>query len=162
MLICKGSRVAFDIMPDAKGRKERHVIAPGSYGMLHDPEGKDWPRNSVLVMPFKRGGQAEKPTDNARAYMGRGYTVKQGTVNTPPKALTEWKRVGKVQTIYYSRPGTKAPGGYYHHFVKGAAIEHKLFRGGGGKHPTLYRRGKMLRLELQDGATLNERGFVWP
>ena len=156
MLIAKGSRVSFDLMDGS------HVGAPASYGMLHDPSGEDWPKNSVLITGYKKGRVlAEKPSNEAKNYFGRGYEVKAGSVNTPEKALSSWKKIGEVKTIYYSRPGTKAPGGYFHHFVKGAAIEYKVFRGG-GHHPVLSRKGRTLRLELQKGATLNERGFVWP
>lgn len=155
MLIVKAHRVAFDLM---SGRK---VTAAPTYGMLHDPSGEDWPKDSVLVMRYTRSGRAIKSDGAMASYLGGDYQARSGEADLPSRSLEGWKKLGDVKTIYYVRTGKRAPGGFYHHFGKGAALEHKIFRGEGDK-PVLYRKGKTLRLELPAGSTLNWRGFVWP
>lgn len=155
MMFVKAHRVAFDL---TTGKK---VSAPASFGMLHDPEGKVRAKNVVLVTKYGRSATPVKLDADMSEYFGSGYKARSATVNLPPASLESWKKLGEVKTIYYVRTGQRAPGAYYHHFGKGAAIEHKIFRGE-GKKPVLYRCGKSLLLLLPEGSTLNWRGFVWP
>lgn len=146
MLIAKGYRVSFVI---ENGRK---VSAPAAYALLHDPSGSGWPKCSGLVAPFTKGGGevARNSAGDARSYFG--HDPKLGHLSAPPRNISAWKRVGVVNEILYSR---RRPSGlpakhaadYYHPF-KGTA--------------TLYRRGRLLRLELHEGCVWNWRGLVRP
>lgn len=124
--------------------------------MLHDPSGQDWPKDSLLVCAFRRG---RRPADDqtAKHYLGREYQAHVGSVQVPPRELTSWKRVGDIATIYYERPGTKAPGRYYHHFGK-RRLE-ALFKKG---NAVLYKRGSAYRVELGAGSVADDRGLVFP
>lgn len=150
MIIRKGTRVLFDL---ESGRTVKCV--PG-YGMMHDPDGADWPQNSVLVMPFRRTGD---PIDYApaRHYFGAGHGVESGEVTLPPRALTAYTKVGHVKRIWYTRPGTSHPGPFKHK-VNGGWLDAVL----GKKRAILYRRGRIYRLEFPDGAVIDARGFVRP
>jgi hypothetical protein len=147
MLVKKGHGVRFDL---ETGRK---VAARG--GMLHDPEGASWPRCSVLVGPFSHGGKTdERLSSSARAYFGRGYAASRGSVELPPRAMTAWKEVGPVKTIWYTRTGEVMGGErFFHHFKRGL-LSRRL--------PVLYRHGRFFRLELGAGCTLNHRGYIRP
>lgn len=144
MLTAKGYRVAFEVAG-------RIVKAPARYAILHDPEGKAWPRCSVLVALFQRGGGHVEDADAERYF---GYPPREGSYFTPPHALSEWKRVGEVSRIDYWRPG-EYEGKWFHPFKDGGWV----FK---AKLPVLYRRGRLLRLELHDGCVLSWRGFQWP
>jgi hypothetical protein len=131
------------------GPSGKVVRAPGGYGLLHDPSGRDWAKCSGLVIPFETGGD-EIDDNAARQYLG--YPAREGQVILPPKALSAWKRIGPALEIFYfrRRPG-RLPSihrdQYYHPF-KGAA--------------TVYRRGRIFRVELGPGCEWNVRGIVKP
>jgi hypothetical protein len=144
MLIAKGYKVTVVL------ESGRHVTAPAAYALLHDPAGRDWPRCSALVAPFRKGG-GEIRNREAESYFGS--RPREGSVSVPPRALSVWRRVGAAVQILYSRrrPGNlpaahKAD--YEHPFKEGKA--------------TLYRRGRELRIELGRGCVWNWRGFVTP
>jgi hypothetical protein len=152
MLIAKGQHVAIKL------ETGRLVRARGS--MLHDPTGEFWPKDSMLVTSFRRSGRLatdEEKQGDPKSYLGREYEARVGSVNLPPQALSEWKRVGEIETVYYERPGTKAPGKFFHHFGK-RRIE-AFFKKGDA---TLYKLGSAYRIEFGVGAVLDDRGIVYP
>jgi hypothetical protein len=137
MLIAKGTRIGLIL---ASGK----TLKPGGV-LLHDPEGEDWPRCSGLIMPIERTSRPINGTTRAKEYIGRN--VRLGWVNTPPKQLSAWHRIGKVVgAIDYTRSGKHADD-YRHDFKEDV---------------TAYRRGRAVRLELGSGCTWNWRGFVRP
>ena len=154
-LVLKGTDVAFEL------EDGREIEASKRYGMLHDETGREWPARSVLVGPFRKGGEAEDPPRRARDYLGRTYTIKQGEAKTEivPRALWNWDELGQVARIYYLRGGTKAPGRWQHPFNKRSAFA-VLVKGPG--KVTLYKWGAWYRLQLPRGAMLDSRGIVWP
>jgi hypothetical protein len=160
VLIVKGHAVIFEL-DDGKEIRPR-----ASLGMAHDPDGEAWPKRSVLIASYKRGrGAPAEYKGPARAYLGRNYKPRQGTMELPPRALAEWTYVGRVSQIFYERPGTRAPGKYRHKFGKGDHF-HRLFKGN-GPMPRLYRSpalrcGTVYRLELPPGSVADDRGYVWP
>jgi len=144
MLIAKGYRVNLKL---ENGRKVR---APASYGLLHDPSGRDWAKCSSLIAPFQKTGD-EVSDGEAKSYFGS--EPREGRIALPPKSLGAWHRVGPVVEIEYTRrrPGrlpADHQADYYHPFE--------------GKHPMLYRIGKLLRLELGSGCSWNWRGLIRP
>jgi hypothetical protein len=148
MLIAKGRSCRFDL---ASGRTVR---APSGAGMLHDPEGTNWPRCSILFASFTRGPVAPDMQRSARSYFGSGYQAGKGKLDAPPKPLEGWTEIGEVKTIWYTRMGNIYGGKpFFHHFKK------SMFR---GRLPVLYRHGRFMRLELPAGCTVNARGFVSP
>jgi len=152
MIICKGSHVHFIMMDGNK------ISARGS--MLHDPSGRYWPKNSMLVTTFQRGSR--KATDKEREgapkeYLGRTHEAHVGSVELPPKALSEWDYVGEIKTILYVRPGRKAPGRYYHHF--GQRRIEAFWRKG---HAHLYKRGGAYRFQMGRKSIADDRGIVTP
>lgn len=136
-----------------KGRGVRFVLEGGrsvrvAGGMLHDPDGKDWPRCSVLVGPYDRGQKAARATLGARKYLGRPEGL-LGAADVPDdRSLDSWSEIGKAERIYYVRHGEIYGGQLFQHPFK--------------RHPTLYRQGKWARLELGRFCIMNERGFVSP
>ncbi len=152
-LIAKGRSVAFDMKDGSSVRC--------SGGMLHDPSGRWWPRNSVLCGPFRvtRKADDDEVSGEARHYLGSSHNTKMGSVNTPPKALGEWKYIGEVEEIWYVRTGKKRPGTYFHPFSKPGALA-TILKGKGKAR--LYKRGNFCRLDLPRGAILDSRGYVWP
>lgn len=149
MLIAKGYEVAFKMKAGS-----RVVRAPKAYAMLHDPGGASWPKTSVLVAPFRRLGSSSPPSGDASSYFG--YDPRRGELELPPKGLSAWREVGEVAEIDYWRTGTHE-GEYFHRFKGGGW----LFSSS-QPLPLLYRRGRLMRLELGQGAVLNWRGFVYP
>ena len=154
-LVLKGTDVAFEL------EDGREIEASKRYGMLHDETGREWPARSVLVGPFRKGGEAGDPPKRARDYLGRTYTIKQGEAKTEivPRALWNWDELGQVARIYYLRGGTKAPGRWQHPFNKRSAFA-VLVKGPG--KVTLYKWGAWYRLQLPRNAILDSRGFVFP
>jgi hypothetical protein len=153
VLVCKGKRVRFVM----KGG--RSVRARGS--MLHDPSGRAWGRCSVLVASFTPGTRRATDAElrgEPRDYFGKSYSALVGRIALPPKALSEWKRVGEVERIYYWRTGTRAPGPFQHPFGKRRAE----FLFVAGKLPVLYHRGGAYRLELGNMCAIDDRGLVYP
>lgn len=144
MLTAKGYEVSFRL------ESKREIHAPKRYGMLHDPSGRDWNKNSILVAPFRRMGE-EIQSDPAEEYFG--YVPKAGRIHLPPRTLGAWNYAGEVAEIDYWRPG-EHEAEYFHPFENGGwRFESK---------PRLYRRSRIFRLELGPGAKLNWRGFIYP
>src|SRR4029077_14696518 len=105
-------------------------------------------KTSCLVATFaRRGGRGKKATDEERAWATDPSMVRMGVVETPNRTLDVWKFVGRVNRIDYTRHGAHADK-YTHEFKE--------------PHPRLYRRGRVLRLELGRGAVFNWKGFVFP
>jgi len=158
MLISKGYAVHCYV----GGRK---FSAPSSYGMLHDPSGSSWPSNSVLVAKFSKTGE---PVDDADAEDYFGSQAKKGSLELPPRSLASWSELGSCSKIEYSRfrphgLPSKFEGDYFHFFDGSEgflSILTLLFVK--APEPTLFKRGRMLRLELPNWAELGVRGFVWP
>lgn len=154
--IVKGTDVRFVL----KGG--RRVVPPRSYGMIHDPTGRRWPRCSVLVTSFREGSRLAAPRETRgapRDYFGRPYPVHVGSVNFP-RGTKLWTRVGAVERIFYWRTGDrpKVPGLFQHPF--GLRRAEYLFAQ--GALPVLYRRGGAYRLEFARGCTIDDRGYVFP
>ena len=151
-LIAKGYEVQFKMSDGSL------VKPPKSYAMLHDPSGIYWPSCSVLVASFERDG-AEIEDSPAKEYFG--YDPVGGTIRPPSKNLKNWRFVGDVAEIDYTRtrPGSlpsENKGEYFHPFGEGSW----LFPG--GKLPSLYKLGRLVRLEFKDGCRLSWKGFEWP
>lgn len=158
MLIVKGSRVRLHM-------KEGGPLVRPAGAMMHDPTGRHWPKNSLLIGPFTRG--SEKPTEAQyegapKEYLGRKYNPHVGSVDLPPKALAEWEDVGEVTRIDYIRPGTKAPGGFRHEFGKPRGFMHAVHLVKGKRRPRLRKCGRFYRLDLGPGAILDDRGIAFP
>jgi len=156
MLIEKGKKVVF-VMKDGP-----QVRPPAKAAMLHDPTGRLWKKNSILVCDYERA--IRDATDDERKgwpkdYLGYSYDARVGRVRLPPKALGPWTKVGEVEEIKYVRGGTKRPGGYHHPFNKGSSFAVFVK---GKKAVTLYKYGSCYRLEMPPGAILDARGIVWP
>ena len=129
--------------------------------LLFDPEGKTWPRCSVLIKSFQRGGGTAKDAPKfARKWLGRDPLA--GSVTLPPKALSEWKRVGACSKLLYTRSGQDSRG-----------FDHAFGTAGGffgwlvpitfkSNYPVLYARGGDHRLELGSGCSITPAGFVSP
>jgi hypothetical protein len=148
--ILKGRSCKFDMV------QGRAVTCSG--GMIHDPTGKRWPRNSVLCGPVRKLGPAEIDGE-ARDYLGSNHKASVYVTGDVPRELSRWKYIGEVDQIWYTRTGKRYTGRYYHPFSKPTSID-VMLRGSGKVR--LYRLGRYCRLELPRGATLNWRGYVWP
>lgn len=152
MLIRKGDRVIVDL---ASGRS---VKCPPSWGMCHDPDGEDYPKDTVLILPYKVTGEPIEYSP-ARHYFGHGYDVERGepTGSLPPSDMRRWIRVGPVKKIWYTRFGTSHPGPFKHK-VGGGWLEWIL----GKKRAILYRRRGAFAIDFPDGVIADARGFVHP
>lgn len=136
------------------------LLVPARYGLLHDPTGREWPFCSVLVGPYREGRRRPiEPSSKVRQYFGRKASLYEGEVTMPPRAMKEWRQIGTAirGRIYYLRGGTKYPGRFRHRFNKGWTA--MLL---GKKGVVIYRAGRFLRIELPDGCTIDDRGFVIP
>jgi len=143
MLIAKGYSVRFIL---DSGHK---FSAPRGAALLHDPSGKDWPACSGLVLVIQRTGE-EISDSKADDYFGS--QPMKGRVALPPKSLSDWKRLGMIDELEYSRRRPRGlpadnKGDYFHPF-KGEAV--------------LYRRGRAYRMELAKSCVWNWRGIVRP
>jgi hypothetical protein len=156
MLICKGNTVSCLV-------EGRRVRCAGS--MLHDPTGRHWPKHSLLIGKFQKG--SEEPTEEQyrgapRDYLGRGYRARVGSVDLPPKRLSEWEEIGPVAEIFYTRPGTSNPGRFRHAFNKPHGVSLVVFPFKGKGKATLRKCGRFHRLDMSRGALIDSRGLVWP
>ena len=145
MLIAKGYRVIF------KMTNGRTVRAPAGYAMLHDEDGRDWSRCSALIMPIRPSREPLSGASKARTYFG--HTPVAARAELPPKSLSEWRKVGTIGEVLYSRRRprglpTSHQADYFHPIEKGTA--------------TLYRRGRWYRMELGSGCQWNWRGIIKP
>lgn len=153
MILLKGTHVRI-VLEDGGSLR----FAP-SYGLMHDPDGKAWPRCSLLVGPYLVSERRLEPTPAMRAYFGRRAIVYDGRVDLPPRPLRDWRLLGLASKgrIYYWRGGTRYPGPFRHRFNRGWAAV--LL---GDKRVQVYRRGRFVRLEMPDGCTIDDRGLVRP
>jgi hypothetical protein len=146
VLIAKGYRVRFVLFGN------RSVRAPAGYALLHDPSGHAWPKCSGLCAPFTKTKETVDDRE-ARSYFGFFSDAPGlGKLVLPPKDLGSWKRVGEVDEILYTRARpnrlrSSHQADYFHPF-EGKAV--------------LYRRGRLLRIELGRGCVWNWRGIVRP
>jgi hypothetical protein len=140
VIVIKGSHVEFRM---ADGSRRR---LPVSYGMIHDPDGKNFPRCSVFVGPVTRTQQPVKPSSKAVDYFGSKYIPRKAIIQGLVRSRN-WVPVGEVAEIFYVRRGRHADR-YYHPF--------KRF------NPTLSKSGRFYRLDLRDGCIVDDRGFVFP
>jgi len=109
MLIDKGRNIVFQL-------EGRDLRLSNELRMLHDPMGDSWPRTSVLFAPIEEDGDPLEEDADVREYFGRGYVAQGGSVDLPAKNISSWKKVGLVQTIFYTRTGIRAPGKFRHQF----------------------------------------------
>lgn len=157
MLIAKGYRVALH----KAGRTRKFKRLPVRYAILHDPDGTDWPKCSVLIAPFTRSGIPDVENKDAFDYFN--YQPRGGHFTLPPKRLGEWQRIEEIDAITYIRPGDKEGLGknlsYGHEFTnEGGWFIFKKEIG----YPVLYKRGHAYRLEFPSGCVISWRGFVFP
>jgi hypothetical protein len=149
-----------------KGRACHFIMKEGpdvhcGGGMLHDPSGRWWPKNSILCGPFKkvRAASDDEGSPQSTHYLGSSHRASIGVVDTPPRAISDWTYVGEVDEIRYTRMGRKRPGRYFHIFSKPGALA-TIIKGKGKAR--LYRHGRFCRLDLPRDAILDSRGLVWP
>lgn len=163
-LICMGRHIIFEF-DDCDD-----LQLPGRWGMLRDPDGKYWPKCSLLFTSFAQGDEDDDATKAARNYFGRNASIARGEVKIPPHDLKSgWHEVGIVSQIFYERAGTKAPGRFKHKFndPRGWMWLVALFKRKAARTPVVlfeYDRGgvQALRLELPDGCLVDERGIALP
>jgi hypothetical protein len=153
-MLCRGTRVILELT------EGRDIKPPAGYGLLHDTEGKEWPKNVVLLGPFRRGGKTEEVPSRVRYYLGRTHIIHQGHAATEslPRELSAWKEVGKLRVLYYCRGGTKGPGCAHHKLNK--SIIDRLLHGRGTV--TVYKHGRWYRLQFPRNARMDDRGFLYP
>jgi hypothetical protein len=155
VLAVKATHVAFETPGDRDGRPS--IRLPKAYGMLHDEDGAQWDRCSVLIGPWKSTRERLPDLDRkARRYFGPGWEATAAVVDLPPRALGAWEFVSEVKRIYYVRRGNIMGGKLFQHPFK------KRWYQFGDKRALLYSRGSFRRLELPDGCVINYRGFVSP
>lgn len=159
MLISKGHECHLFI----KG-KQRPLSPPASYAMLHDPGGTDWPAGSILVAPFSKD-RREISYGPAEEYFGD--EPMGGSISLPPRDLDKWSELGPVTKIEYTRLrphglSTKYEGDYFHVFDGSEGLLSLLTFFFKAPEPTLFRRGRLYRMELPYWASLDDRGFIWP
>lgn len=157
MILVKGHSVVFDLEPVKPGWPERSIECRRSRGMMHDEQGADWPKDSVLVGPYEKTGREVDGGGAGRAYFGSDYRTRAATVVLPERALRGWKKLGIVKTVWYVRTGKRAPGPFRHAFGKGWDT---FFIG--ASRPVLYQKGRYYRIELGAGSVVDDRGFVRP
>jgi hypothetical protein len=126
--------------------------------MLYDPSGRAWPSCSLLFASFTKGGLERDPPSDAVDFYGRRYEVHRGTISMPTRDLGAWRKIGPVEELEYTRPGTKAPGDFGHLF--GKRRWQTLYKA--SCFPVLYVLGRAYRLELGRGCVVDERGIVHP
>lgn len=140
MFLCKGTRVRVKLT-EGPG-----VSAPA---LLHDPDGKAFPKCSVLLGPFARGKKPLKLGRKERLYFGSDYKGHEGRVRYPAHSSSSWTLVGEAVEILYTRPGSRAAGRgtrYFHEFKRPVKV---------------YKNGRFYRIDLPS-CILDDRGFVWP
>ena len=163
MLIAKGFKVSF-VLTNGKT-----VRPPAGYALWHDEDGSDWPYCSGLVAPLKRVTQNIVRNSAAEAYFGHeAHAVIVVIPSGREKQLSAWRKAGEVKEVLYSRrrinrKPMRAAGDYYHPIKqprKGilGALERILLPSGA----TLYKHGRLYRLELARGCVWNWRGIVRP
>jgi hypothetical protein len=159
-MICMGRQVVIVL----EGKRE--ITAPARAGMLHDGSGDDWPECSLLIAPFK--GWVREPSRSelsaGRDYFGRGSEIGAGVIDLPPCDLKSWTEVGDAKEIFYDRAGEKAPGYFRHRFHKPRGLWKIFFlvkRAAKGR-VTLFKRGRIYRLDLPDGCIIDDRGIALP
>jgi hypothetical protein len=158
MLIAKGYAVRFKLLERVK-----LVLPSPNSAMLHDPTGRYWSKNSLLVVPFRKlGGELSRYEGQVRDYLGRSYHAKLGSVEIPPRALSRWETLGPLERLDYRRGGTKAPGGYQHHFNKPRGLWKLIFLFKGRGTAILRRYGRAYRVDLPSNALLDDRGIAFP
>lgn len=128
----------------------RTIEVPKSWGLVHDPTGTLFSRcDCVLTKCYLRNTAATQLDDRvygkARKYWGTRAKLKSASVDI--KKWT-WHRVGRVAAIYYKRVGSYA-GLYVHQFKDRVELLESSDK-------------TAMLLQLGDGCTLDDRGFVWP
>lgn len=154
MLIVKGQKCSFDMKDGGS--------VTGAGAMMHDSTGRYWSKCSLLFGTFQRGNRRVPDSEMKgapRNYLGRTHQGNYGSVNLPPKALSEWEHVGEVKEIWYTRTGKKAPFRFRHPFGKKSTVL-SFFKGVG--HAQLYKCGRFYRLQLGKNCILDDRGICWP
>ncbi len=159
MITVLGNRVIFKL---DDGRK----VHPGARAsMMYDDSGRYWSKTSVLVGPYTKGNEEVDPKKYngfPADWLGRTYHGKIGSVDLPPKSLSEWEVVGDLETLYYVRVGRKAPGGY-RHTLNAPRGSYKIVHLVKGKGKAVVRKhGSFYRLDFSRGLLLDGRGIVWP
>jgi hypothetical protein len=137
---------------DGKVKVEGPIFElPKGYGIVHDPDGEVLRPCDVYLAPFRMTREKVKLSPKLQEYFGVGTEGRRLVITKPSGA---WHPVGHVTMIWYYRPGTRAPGDYFHPFYKD-----RIFR----KEPLgLWRAGRVYMLALPGDCVVNHRGFVYP
>jgi hypothetical protein len=134
--LIKGREISFD-MDDGET-----LSLPIEFGMIHSPDTNR--RCSVYFGPYKRTREAVSQLPRiASLYFGSDYDGRVAYIDIPSGA---WRPVGKVDVIFYDRPGEHRD--YYRHQFE--------------KPVPLSANGRFHRLSLPSGCVVNDRGFVSP
>jgi hypothetical protein len=128
---------------------------PASHGLIHDPTGRGWPKNSLLIGPFtKTGRMIEDPSDDLQEWFGSEYETKEGDIHFPPRE--GWTDKERTHAIWYTRSGG-APYGrqpFVHHIKK------RSFPFFGKKIAVwVSSRGDWLRVDFPQGLKVSWRGI---
>lgn len=86
--------------------------------------------------------------------------VRLGRVTFPSRTIGGWSCIGRARGIDYSRYG-EYDDDYEHEFKAHASLVDWIL-GRKKTLPTLYRKGRVMRIELGRGSVFNWRGFVTP
>ena len=160
MLVCKAYEVGFELI-SRRGK----LWCPKTAAMLHDEDGTSWPKCSVLIARFThslRRATDEEVKGAPKNWLGRKYDADIGSVDLPPRSLSSWTRVGDIRRMYYERIGTKAPGRYQHGVNKPRGLFHVVWLFKGDGEATLYKRGRVWRVEMSKNCIFDDRGIVYP
>jgi hypothetical protein len=122
--------------------------------MIHDESGSHWPKNSLLIAPYKRAGKIiASPTLTMKQWLGSDYETREGDVTYPPRAQSNWEDLGLVYSLYYVRNGEREKGLFVHR------VKEKTFPFfGRDVHVYLRRWGVYYRIDFPDGLTVTWRG----
>ena len=136
MWLIKGREISFDL------DSGETVELPIDYGMIHSPDTAK--KCHVYFGPYKKTREVVSQLPRiATLYFGSDYDGHVAYVEFPSGS---WRPAGKVETIFYDRPGEHRD--YYRHKFEEPA--------------SLSVNGRFHRLSLPSGCVVNDRGFVWP
>jgi hypothetical protein len=156
-MLCLGDRVVFILKKD-----DEEIERPKKHALLHDPWGKAWPKNVLLIGPFAPGPRVPERDvpDEVRRFLGRGAVIHRGSTATEtlPKHLGAWEKVGVLADVCYMRYGTREPGPHDHKFERMGLM--RLFYG--RRSAVLYELGAWRRIQLPPNARIDERGILYP
>jgi hypothetical protein len=136
MWLIKGREISFDLTDGET------LELPIDHGMIHSPDTAK--RCFVYFGPFKKTKTSVSELPRmASLYFGNAYAGHVAYIDIPGGL---WRSMGRVDTIFYDRPGEHRD--YYRHKFS--------------EPIPLSRNGRFHRLSLPRGCVVNDRGFVSP